>query len=60
MDSMHIYTGLFELFVCQSSKRGKLLDYLLKQALLYVSFDGYKEAQLELIMFASQWSIQVQ
>ena len=37
-----------------SSKREKLLDYLSKQVLSNVGFDGYKQAQLELIMFDSQ------
>ena len=36
------------------SQQWSLLDYLSKQVLPNVGFDGYKQAQLELIMFASQ------
>ena len=49
--SLNIYTLSIELFVCQSSKRGKLLDYLSKQSLLLVVLMVFKQAQLELISF---------
>ena len=44
---------LFELFVCQSSKRGKLLDYLSKQSLLLVVLMVTNKHNYELIISAS-------
>ena len=49
--SLIIYTLSVELFVCQSSKRGKLLDYMLKQSLFIVVLMVSKQAQLKLMSF---------
>ena len=44
---------MFELFVCQSSKRGKLLDYMSKQSLLLVVLMVTNKHNYELIMSVS-------
>ena len=51
--SLNIYTLSVELFVCQSSKRGKLLNNLSKQSLLLVVLMVTNEHNYELSMCAS-------